>query len=232
MCGRVTRDYTWRQLFDLLNLEWAYDGPEIEPSYNVAPTQNSLVLRASPAASIEPSWMRWGLIPGWAKDDAIGSRLINARSETVAEKPAFRSAFKARRCIVPISGFYEWQMLESTAPRAKPSKQPWYIVRADALPMLAAGLWERRTHDSVTTETFTILTTSPNAFMARLHDRMPVILEPPQARSWISCDTASAHAMMQPAADGVLTAHPVSTRVNNPKVNDASLTQRLSNLFE
>lgn len=154
--------------------------------------------------------LRWGLQPPWLDKPAP----VNARAETVATLPMFRSAFKARRC-VPVSGFDEWQAGPEGANKAK---QPWYICRADGAPLLFAGLWELK--DDL--QTITVVTTAANDFMKALHDRMPVVLEPETARRWVEEPDAS---LLVPAADGVLTAHRVSTRVNSPKNDDRSLIE-------
>lgn len=161
----------------------------------------------------------WGLVPSWSKDRSIGPRLINARSETAAEKPAFRSAFARRRCVVPVSGFYEWQK------REEGPKQPYYIYRADGEPLLFAGLWERWGKDDEILDTFTILTTEPNEMMSAVHDRMPCVLEREEVELWCGeYGNDSTRNLLRSAADGVLTMHPVSTRVNNArKNNDAGL---------
>lgn len=220
MCGRFTRDYSWRQVHDFLDLRFP-DQLDLSESYNVAPTQESPIVRAEDDA-LGMAMATWGLIPSWSKDRSIGARMINARSETAAEKPAFRSAFARRRCVVPVSGFYEWQKRESG------SKQPYYIYRADGEPLLFAGLWERWGGGDEVVESFTILTTEPNEMMAVVHDRMPCVLEREEVVRWCGeSDAAGARAMLRSAADGVLAMHPVSTRVNNArKNNDAGLIVR------
>lgn len=218
MCGRFTRKYTWQQIHDFLNLRppaRRSDGgqPDLGASFNVAPTQSAPIVRA---ATRDVALARWGLVPAWAKDESIGSRLINARAETLAEKPAFRSAFKSCRCIVPISGFYEWQSVEGSR-----TKQPWYFTRADGEIMLLAGLHEQKGE----LETFTIITTEANDFSRRFHDRMPAILEREEVDAWLSAETPDPAALLHPARDGILTAHPVSTRINTPRHDDEQLIQ-------
>lgn len=205
MCGRYTHKFTWKQIHRLLSLTT----PELqfENSFNVAPSHRAPIVRNLDAGrGLELAV--WGLRPAWS-DGRVAP--INARSETVASSPVFRGAFKARRCVVPVSGFYEWQ-------RVNGSKQPWYITRADNEIMLLAGLFEI----SDTGPTFTILTTVPNAMMGSIHDRMPAILEPESVPRWLAEPDTS---MLRPAADGVLIAQPVSTRVNSPKNNDAALIE-------
>jgi putative SOS response-associated peptidase YedK len=229
MCGRYTREYSWQELFDFLDDRFPggvdSDRPEeLDPSFNVAPTQTSPVAhRDEDSGRAVIRLRRWGLIPHWAKEASIGSRMINARAETAAEKPAFRSAFSKRRCVVPISSFFEWEKIEG-----QKTKQPWRFVRADGDIILLAGLWDPP-NEHAERGTFTILTTQANEFMSRVHDRMPVILEPEDASTW--CDPATsadeAAKLLRPAADGVLTRHKVSTRVNTPKNNDPELIQEI-----
>ncbi len=222
MCGRVASYFTWEQIKALAEPFWMpSEGNDPEPSWNVAPTQQAPVIRITDGKP-ECLEARWGLIPFWAKDLKIGARMINARAETVAEKPAFRSAFKKRRCIIPISGFYEWQKQTAGA------KVPHYITRADDNPMLLAGLWEYWDRGAEPIESFTIITTDANEFMSPIHDRMPVILEPERVSAWLSPQTSAeeAQTLLVRAPDGVLEAHPVSTTVNSPRNNGPELIQR------
>lgn len=219
MCGRFGIVYRGAQLAEALEVEW--DGePLPEPRYNVAPSQHAPVLRQT-AAGPRLEMLRWGLIPSWAKDPSIGNKLANARAETAAEKPSFRSAFKARRAVVPMSGFYEWQ--------ARPGgKVPHWIHPAGGDLLLAAGLWEEwRPKDAEPVRTFTILTTTASDFMGRLHERMPVFLGAGEVDRWLSPDTppASLSSLLRPGAEDLLLAHPVSTRVNTPRNDDPSLLE-------
>ena len=185
------------------------------PNFNVAPTQQAPVVLDTPRRF---EIMRWGLIPFWAKDPRIGRRTINARAETVASRPAFRAAYRRRRCLVPADGFYEW-----TGPRGK--RQPHNIHRSDGFPLAFAGLWE--THDEFG-PTFTIITTEPNAYMSTIHNRMPVVLEPDDWTEWLSADDedpAGLAALLQPAADDVLMGYPVSPAVNSVRNNGPHLLQ-------
>jgi len=177
MCGRYTLRITSQELaefFDLLR------EPETTPRYNIAPTQNVLAIRAaSDNSTREAVAMRWGLIPSWSKS-LTGPPLFNARSETVAEKPSFRTAFRRRRCLIPADGFYEWQALTSK------QKQPHYITLRSGQPFAFAGLWESwQPPDGSRVESCTILTTSASPFMQPLHDRMPVILSPAEFAPWL-----------------------------------------------
>ncbi|XOV76040.1 MAG: SOS response-associated peptidase [Phycisphaerales bacterium] len=194
MCGRFTREYSWQDVHDFLDLKFPAglkvgDPEDLDKSWNVAPTQSSLIAHRSEGSdAAELTVRRWGLIPHWAKEASIGNRMINARAETAAEKPAFRVAFSKRRCVVPISSFFEWEKIEG-----QKTKRPWRFVRADGKIILLAGLFEPP-NEHADRGTFTILTTQANDFMSTIHDRMPVILEPEDAPSGvISTPTRTRH---------------------------------------
>lgn len=225
MCGRFTYLYTWAEIRDYCNLMNSEQLP-LEASWNVAPTQQAPVIVASERGATLTT-MRWGLIPSWAKDASMSAKMINARAETVAEKPAFRAAYKARRCIVPASGFYEWKQAGPGAAKAGP-KQPFYITTASGEPMTFAGLWERWKAKDASAETFsfTIITTDANDAMAPLHDRMPVILSREGAQQWLRQANA---ALLKSCPSDWLQMRPVSTAVNSPRNNDASLIAPQSN---
>jgi putative SOS response-associated peptidase YedK len=237
MCGRFTHLYTWRQLHRLLSLTSAE--VELPHRYNVAPTQVApVVMHDDDAKGLTLRMMRWGLVPSWAKEIAIGNSLINARSEGVSSKPSFRAAFKKRRCIVPMSGFYEWQKVEGSR-----TKQPYYIIPArpgsptsDADesrdPWLCAGLWEAW-HDPALAsqapalQTFTIITTDANEAMAPIHNRMPVMLDIAQARRWVSPETDASElaALLKPCPSNQMAFRRVSTLVNSPRHDSAQCIQ-------
>jgi putative SOS response-associated peptidase YedK len=191
----------------------------LPPRYNVAPTTAVYGIVEATDRTRHVEVFRWGLVPSWAKDISIGTRLINARAETVAEKPAFRSSFARRRVIVPMDGFYEWQ--PSGVPRAP--KRPYFVHRADGQLLAAAGLWSSWRDPSVADEaaawlhSCALLTTSANAQMAPVHDRMPVVLEPEDWADWLdpsNDDSVRLAALLCPAVDGVLELRPVGTGVN------------------
>lgn len=188
----------------------AHGSLDVQPRYNIAPTQLIAAIRNAADDGRELALLRWGLVPFWAKDPSIGNRMINARAETVAEKPAFRAAYRRRRCLVLADGFYEWHAEGN-------GKTPYYISQADAQPFAFAGLWEHwqsKESDDVI-ESATILTANANDFMARLHHRMPVILEPATADRWLSGDdTVLEYAVSHSPA---LQAWPVDRSVNSPK---------------
>lgn len=220
MCGRFTYLYTWKQLHKLLSLDrWPPD--ELGPRYNLAPTQFAPVVRVGADGVREGVMMKWGLVPHWADDAAIGNRLINARSETVREKPAFRAAFKSRRCIIACSGFYEWRQAPGGG-----KKQPYWIGREDRQPLYFAGLWERWDKGGAPLETFTILTTDANSLVAPIHDRMPVALPEALHERWLdptNTDLDALQAMLRPADPTGMETTPVSSRVNSPRFDDPSV---------
>ncbi len=230
MCGRYTLKTPAVKLIELFRVP---SMPMLAPRYNIAPTQLVICVRAvseQPGAN-EALFMRWGLIPYWAKDMKIGNTMINARSETVADKPAFRTAFAKRRCLIPADGFFEWQKLSTG------KKQPWLIQKNDAEPFAFAGLWEcwhPKDSDVATgvsakaVDSFdepadpviscTILTTSANRDMRPLHERMPVILPIESWAAWLSPQASKGQLteILKPFDDGQLVRTSVSTVVNRP----------------
>jgi putative SOS response-associated peptidase YedK len=212
MCGRFTLTKPIPVLAELFLFPEA--APEQPARYNIAPTQAVAAVRATAsAAARELAFFRWGLVPGWADDTAIGNRLINARSETAAEKPAFRSAFRNRRCLIPADGFYEWQKLGGR-------KQPYYIRLRDGQPFAFAGLWEHWEKDGRAIDSCTILTTAANDLIRPLHERMPVILGPEEYARWLDPTVQQAE-LLQPLLDSfpseAMVAYPVNAVVNNPR---------------
>ncbi len=188
--------------------------------YNIGPMQFAPVVRCEHAHR-RVDLLRWGLIPSWAEDPGIGSRLFNARCETAAEKPAFRAAFKARRCIVPADGFFEWTQQAL-------GKQPYFIHRKDGDLLGMAGLWEHWTPpDGQPLETFTILTTEANAWMRNLHDRMPVILTHDEVGRWLDPAThpSDLRALLRPLSDADLDAYPVTKAVGNVRNDRAQMLE-------
>ena len=224
MCGRVVQKTPLaeiRVLFETVN-----PVPNAAATYNGAPTQNLAVVRLDAEGRRSLDLMRWGLIPSWAKDKAIGPRLINAMAETVATKPAFRDAFRRRRCLVPVDFFYEWQ---KTGGGKQPSgKQPYAIGLADGAPMALAGLWERwkDPSDGATLHSFTVITGPPNELVAPIHNRMPVILPRRTWRSWLGEERGEAdelQALLRPYPAEAMRAYPVAARVGNVRNNDPEL---------
>lgn len=195
--------------------------PEIRPRYNIAPGSKVLIVRQDKDQGRVADLYRWGLIPGWAKDAAIGNRLANARGETVAEKPSFRSAFKRWRCLIPASGFYEWQAF-------KGRKQPYYIHPAGRELFGIAGLTELWQGPDGPVHSCAIITTGPNELMRDIHDRMPVILKPEDYAAWLDSGNQAAAGLkklLQPYPAAAMAAHPVSTRVNTPGHDDPALIE-------
>jgi putative SOS response-associated peptidase YedK len=198
--------------------------PEITPRYNITPGTNILIVRQDPAKGRIADLYRWGLIPGWAKDPAIGNKLANARAETVAEKPSFRSAFKRWRCLIPASGFYEWKKLAGR-------KQPYYVRPVGADLFAFAGLTERWMGPDGPVHSCTIITTDANDSMRDIHDRMPVILAPEDHAAWldpVNQATEKLKALLKPSPAKTMSAHPVSTRVNTPKNDEPALIEPVS----
>lgn len=231
MCGRFGFDIPRQVLTEHFGLDAVYD---IAPRYNVAPTQAAPAVLPHPdsGARVLRS-LRWGLVPSWAKDAKAGARLINARSESAGDKPAFRAAFKRRRCLVPAAGFYEWKRLDK-------GKQPHWIRLSGGGPLAFAGLWEHwldpaaasadAAPGDATLYTFTILTCPANPLVAELHDRMPVILDPADYAAWLDPDAErpALEALLAPYPAERMETWPVSTRVNSPRNDDPSLLDKVA----
>lgn len=203
MCGRFTQTHSATELAAAFDLD---EPPDWQPRYNIAPTQ-------SIPAIVEPHQfkrLRWGLIPSWAKDLSIGSKLINARAETVSEKPSFRDAFKRRRCLIAADGYYEWK-------KQAGKKQPFYFQLTDHQPFAFAGLWERwNSPEGEALETCTIITTEANELAATVHDRMPVILTQEQYDRWLDPAFKDAQSLLHPYPSNAMQTYPVPLVVNSP----------------
>ena len=212
MCGRFTLRASASQIADFFELMRDLVDWDV-PRFNIAPTQSVLGVRAG-SSGREPVRFRWGLIPSWAKDAKLAASLINARAETAAEKPAFRAAFKRRRCLVPVSGFYEWQ-------RDGKLKTPQLISLSSSDLFALAGLWEKwQAPDGSLIESCTVLTTSPNELMATIHDRMPVILKPADFGVWLDSqvdDAAVVKSLLVPYPADEMQVEQVSDVVNNAR---------------
>jgi putative SOS response-associated peptidase YedK len=212
MCGRFTLTASTEALSQLFPL---FANIELAPRYNIAPTQNVLAVRVNPdSEELEAVRLRWGLIPSWAKDTKIGATLINARAETFAEKPSFRTAFKHRHCVILADGFYEWKKLDAK------TKQHYHIHLKDRRPFAFAGLWERWSKGEEPTESCTILTTEANQLLRPLHERMPVILEPRSHEHWLRSPGVSdpaAFPYLAPLPDDKLEMTAVNPVVNNAR---------------
>ncbi len=220
MCGRysiTTPVEAMRQIFGFSGL------PNLAPNYNVAPTHAVPFVRMHDGVR-EVAMARWGLVPSWAKE-IRPKPLINARGETIAEKPAFQSSFRRRRCLVPADGFYEWQR------QTRGSKQPYYIHRRDGRPFGMAGIWtDWMAPDGSEVDTLAIITTRANRMIKSLHDRMPVIIAEDDFETWLDPEVEKSpaiEALLRPAPEDLLEAYPVSTRVNRVGEDDAGLIERI-----
>ncbi len=223
MCGRFTLASTTQKLAEAF-AGFEFPG-ELPPRYNIAPSQPVAVVANNGRHRVE--LFQWGLIPSWAKDPAIGNQMINARAETLAEKASFKNAYKRRRCLILADGFYEWRATPPGPPSEgggkKGAKTPVYIRLASGQPFAFAGLWEVWRPGDENILSCTIITTAPNALMAQIHNRMPVILPPQAYEQWL--DPAERrpeelNGLLQPFPAELMTAYPVSKLVNSPK-NDA-----------
>ncbi|MBI2316563.1 MAG: SOS response-associated peptidase [Betaproteobacteria bacterium] len=209
MCGR----YALHSNPEVIALQFGLaPAPRLQPRYNIAPTQIAPVVRLGADEVRELAQLRWGLIPSWSNDPAIGARLINARAETIAAKPAFRDAFSHRRCLVPADGYYEWK-------KEGARKQPYLLKPESGGVFAMAGLWEQwRTLEGETTETFAVLTTDAAGAARRVHDRMPVILSPEDYEPWLNGPEPAT--LLRPNPKLTFTLVRVSTRVNSPRFDD------------
>ncbi|MDH3588561.1 MAG: SOS response-associated peptidase [Gammaproteobacteria bacterium] len=220
MCGRFAFYSPAEAVTRIFGVE---NPPDIEPRFNIAPTQFVAVVRADEHGERTISMLRWGLVPFWAKDKSIGNRMINARAETLTEKPAYKDPFRKRRCIVPANGFYEWKKQGSV-------KQPYFIGLGGDEPFGMAGLWARwrdKENDDERLETFTIVTTTPNETVAPIHNRMPVVLSPEHFDKWLAPDNDDINSLQQILVSSVATDRftiwPVSRKVNNTRNDDPGL---------
>lgn len=220
MCGRFSQFFIWEEVHNFLNI---FGGARNLPArYNIAPTQEAQVVRYA-AEGLRLDFLNWGLVPSWAKDSTMAARMINARAETVAKKPSFRSAFYHRRCIVPADGFYEWR-------GSKGAKQPYRILPQNGELFAFAGLWECWEKDEdEPLETFTIITTKANTKLAPVHHRMPLILDQADFERWLAPDLAvnEAQTLLRPAPDDTVDFHAVSRRVNNARNDDPGCLEPL-----
>jgi putative SOS response-associated peptidase YedK len=213
MCGRYSLTAPPELIAELFGLA---KPPDLTPRYNIAPTQEAPVIRREGDRRVLAP-LRWGLVPPWAEDPTGGGRMINARSETVTTRPAYREAFRRRRCLVPADGFFEWR-------RGGGRAQPFFLRRRDGRPMALAGIWERWQGPGEALESFAILTTDANELVAPLHDRMPAIVPPEAFAGWLDPATDAAGELaplLRPRPPGELEAYPVDPWVNDPAHDDA-----------
>jgi putative SOS response-associated peptidase YedK len=240
MCGRYAASRSPDDLVEEFEVERVDLRQHLEPDYNVAPTKPvPAVLTRPPRGERDSPPVRqlmdlqWGLVPSWAKDRSIGSRLINARSETVADKPAFKKAFARRRCLLPADGYYEWYTTERTTAKGKPVKQPFFIRPRGGGSLAMAGLYEVWRDSSLAEDdpgallwTCTVLTTRAEDELGHIHDRMPLLVQSDRWSEWLDPsphETAELLDALVPAAPGRLEAYPVSTEVNNVRNNGPQL---------
>lgn len=224
MCGRFTLHHTEQEI--IVRFGVAEVATQIElpgPRYNIAPSQPVTAVISHPHRQLVH--LKWGLVPFWAKDPTVGNRMINARAETIAEKPSYKQALAKRRCVIPADGFYEWK-------KAKGGSQPYYFRRPDGELFAFAGLWEHwRGEDGTELETCTIITVEANDLMSKVHDRMPAILKPEHEELWLDPHASYAPALTQLLKsypnDG-LEAFPVSRAINSPAGNEASYIQPMN----
>lgn len=219
MCGRFTLRTSPQAVADAFQLPLL---PDLAPRYNIAPTQTVAAVRAHATSSQrELALLHWGLVPRWAEDPSAGSRMINARSETLATKPAFREAFQQRRCLIPADGFFEWQ-------KQGAKKQPYLIARPDGGLFAFAGLWESWGRDGLRIESCTIITTTANQVLEPLHDRMPVILPPQDYERWLDperTNPADLVELLRPCPNDWLVTRPVSSKVNRAGLDSSACVE-------
>lgn len=226
MCARYTLKSSASVLQELFDLD---DPLDMTPRYNIAPTQAVPGVVAEGGKHVV-KWFQWGLVPGWAKDISIGQKLINARCETVHEKPSFRGAFKYRRCLIPADGFIEWStefvrgpegLFDEGAQPKKTYKQPHYLTMADGRPFAFAGIWEHFENGEAMLETCAILTTESNFMLGDWHDRMPVILDPEDYDIWLQTPPEEAQRLKplcRPYPEELMRDTWLSTKINSSKV--------------
>lgn len=224
MCGRFTLVTDFSAIIDRFEIEAAIEEELYHPSFNIAPSQSVLSV-INDGRRNRLGYLRWGLIPPWAEDEKIGSKMINARAETLAQKPSFREAYKKRRCLVIADSFYEWKRHEDH------SKTPMRIkLKSDEL-FAMAGIWERfKSPAGNTIFTCSIITTVPNSLMADIHDRMPVILKPEDEPTWLDPsiqDVNQLNQLLKPLPEEWMEAYEVSALVNSPKNNSPNLIERV-----
>ncbi len=244
MCGRYASSRKPEDLIEEFEISDSRVGVPLEPDYNVAPTKEvyAVVERPPSADRSAPAerqlrTLRWGLVPSWAKDPSIGNRMINARMETVAEKPSYRRAFSSRRCLLPADGYFEWYPTSERTKAGKPVKQPFFIRPKDGGVLAMAGLYEiwkdpTRADDDpdLFRWTCTVITTDAEDSVGHIHDRMPLMVTPDRWADWLDPTVSGKDRLLEllvPAAPGLLEAYPVSTEVNNVRNNGPELLTAL-----
>jgi putative SOS response-associated peptidase YedK len=218
VCGRFTQSFSWEEVREFLNVTGK--APNLRPRYNLAPSEDAAVVRVDRHGNRRLHMLRWGLVPYWSPGPSTRFSTINARAETVAEKPAFREAYRRRRCLVPADGFYEWQSRGAGKP-----KQPYWIGMADRGLFAFAGLWDRWQSGDEIIRSFTIIVTDANALTQSIHDRMPVIVDPADFDEWL---LEGGRALLKPYPADKMRVHPVGTHVNKPENDDPSCKERVA----
>ncbi|WNS74134.1 SOS response-associated peptidase [Bacillus sp. DTU_2020_1000418_1_SI_GHA_SEK_038] len=224
MCGRFTLTASFEQIIDRFDIEQFIEEDLLSPNYNVAPSQSVLSV-INDGSKNRLGFLRWGLIPSWAKDEKIGYKLINARAETLNEKPSFRQAYRSRRCLVIADSFYEWKRHDDK------TKIPMRIkLKSDQL-FAMAGLWEQwKSPQGKSVFTCSVITTAPNELVKDIHDRMPAILKPEDEKTWLDrtiTDTSKLDHLLKPLKPDLMETYEVSSLVNSPKNNSVDLIQRI-----
>jgi putative SOS response-associated peptidase YedK len=224
MCGRFTLTATFEEIIDRFDIQAFIEQENYEPSFNIAPSQAVLAV-INDGKTNRMGFLKWGLVPPWAKDAAIGHKMINARAETLSEKPSFRTAFKKKRCLVIADSFYEWKRHEDK------SKTPMRIkLKSDEL-FAMAGIWEAwKAPEGKTLYTCSVITTGPNELMKDIHDRMPVILKPEDEKTWLNpsiSDIKELNKLLVPFDENLMETYEVSSLVNSPKNNSVELIQKI-----
>ena len=196
------------------------DAPEVTARYNIAPSQDVLAVRRDRAGGRQARLFRWGLIPSWSEDPAVGTRLVNARAESVATRTSFRDSFQKRRCLVPAQGFYEWKKFGR-------AREPWLVRLKGARTFAFAGLWDRWTGETGVIESCALITTAANSLVAPIHGRMPVMLDRAGYAAWLDPDASEddLRGLLLPFPPAAMEAFPVSTRVNGTVADDADLAR-------
>lgn len=222
MCGRFTLGRSRpERLQASLGVGLRHPWPDLVPRYNIAPSQPVAIVRQAADGLFDVALVTWGLVPSWSEEPKTAYSTINARAETVDTKPAFRSAFRHRRCLVPADGWYEWE-------KRGPAKIPWYFHRKDGADFAFAGIWERWERGGGRLESCSIIVTGANRLAGTVHDRMPAVLAPEQYRAWLdpaNRDLGALKTLLVPAPDDWFTAHRVGTLVNSPRNDHAALIE-------
>jgi putative SOS response-associated peptidase YedK len=222
MCGRYIRTTPIEQFAQLFQAE---GHPECWPSYNIAPSSQVLVARNTPEGGRELTALKWGLVPAWSDEPKTEYRTINARAETVAQKPAFRSAFRHRRCLIAADGLYEWH------PQPDGHKQPYFIYLKGHAPFAFAGIWEHWERDGKILDSCSIIVTDANSLMQPIHERMPVILPPEHYDDWMDSSVTEPETLLPllaPYPSDLMQLHPVRTTVNSPRHEGPTLIEAVT----